>query len=421
MPALKVFYFAAGFRQDQKLLRELERHLSGQRKLIDAAHPGQVQPGANRKDAILGLLREAQVVMPLLSADLLADGDEVLAACLSESMIQAGTGQVRVVPVLLRHCDFEAAGWQRAHVMPRDGKPVGARFYRDKVWNEVVRGLRDGSAHAEPADAVAEPAWWRRTPRFVPLAGSAVLGGAITLWAETGVPADMVKLPGATFTLQMPFEDAQPVAPFLLDRTEVTRADYLRWLRARTGVRMEGKLVKDADGVLLVDLGAAGFSLEDQSRLPVSGVTQVGAARYCEARHKRLPRYKEWDLAAAGVDRLRDHPWGAGPPGCNGVVYGRDPTRGGDHGACAATGAGPTEVGSAAQDVTAENVRDLAGNVSEWVDSGKGRFFARGGSWDKGEGACQARYFTRLEASVGYDDVGVRCAKDLSWLTRIFR
>lgn len=408
---INVVYIAA--REDAPLLRELDLHLGELRRtgVINDWHPGRLMAGEDVLAETRHRVMEAHVLIPLLSAALLSEHATLLAEFFARS------ASAIVLPVLLRHCDYEAAGWGRYQMLPRDGNPVGARQYRDKAWAEVVLALRrlQSSPLAEPGSPHVQRSPWRT--RGV-AAGAVLAAAALTVALWPAVPLDMIRLPGGAFTLVEPYKEARQVPGYALDRTEVTRADFLRWVRARNGARFEGDLVKDRDGELLLLLGASGLLLEDRSRLPVSGVTHAGATRYCQALGKRLPYYEEWDLAARGADRLHDYPWGEDPPSCSGAIFGRDSARGSDRDVCLTVGSGPSEVGTAAQDGSAEGVRDLAGNVSEWVQSHEDRSYARGGSWARGAAACKTDYFIILDPGMGYRDVGFRCARNLGWLGR---
>ena len=90
-------------------------------------------------------------------------------------------------------------------------------------------------------------------------------------------------------------------------------------------------------------------------------MTWEGAQLYCQAQGKRLPTEAEWEYAARGAHGWR-FPWGSEEPSCEGVVFARRPNY-----ACAQLQTGPSDVGHAAQDRSPQGVRDLAGNVAEWV------------------------------------------------------
>jgi len=182
------------------------------------------------------------------------------------------------------------------------------------------------------------------------------------------------------------------VAPFFLDKTEVSNQDLARMLNIYVGVLT---VTEDADdhypryvhrnpgtgpGDPLADLYKVDPGVEyladrrefraraGREHLPAVRVSWFGAALYCETYGKRLPTEDEWEAAArARADRR--FPWGNEIPRCTEVAIpndGKVPMAG----ACPTGDAVPVRpIGDSPQDVTPEGVRDLAGNVAEWTAS----------------------------------------------------
>ncbi len=185
------------------------------------------------------------------------------------------------------------------------------------------------------------------------------------------------------------------VAPFYLDVLEVSNAEMVEMLN---GIRASLVVAPDEDahtpryvrfnegighdGEVLLDLfdSTTGIQYAPDSdpasatyrarpgreRWPVTQVTLFGARRFCASRGKRLPTEEEWVAAARGVDD-RKYPWGNTPVRCGGVHVPPDGKSESEPG-CPPTPM-PTDVGTSPQDVTPEGVRDLGGNVGEWVDT----------------------------------------------------
>jgi formylglycine-generating enzyme required for sulfatase activity len=225
--------------------------------------------------------------------------------------------------------------------------------------------------------------------------------------------------------------------PFFVDRTEITNEQFLAWLEVQPFRIDGGRLVRDEAGQLVLDLHPAHSGLEVASdrlrvragaaRKPVVQVTWLGADRYCRAAGKRLPSEAEWEFAARGSAR-RTFPWGEAAPRCDDVVFGRTKGAG-----CAGAG-GPDDVGSAPGDVTPEGVRDLGGNVAEWVaDAFTAPYPAcaprcanpvvegasaetavrtiRGGDWALTPDATRGAGRSRREQGKALSSVGFRCAQ----------
>jgi formylglycine-generating enzyme required for sulfatase activity len=180
---------------------------------------------------------------------------------------------------------------------------------------------------------------------------------------------------------------------FWVDRTEVTSAQYVRFLNALGGHMdtcgghqcVEMKEGEDADSHILQRDGLYEVEAGYEGH-PVIEVTWYGAQAYCEWAGVRLPTEAEWEKAARGVDG-RMYPWGDAGPDCSKAQYGdcRGET---------------VPVGSKEAGASPYGALDVAGNVWEWVSdwydpgyyrssparnplgltSGEERVF-RGGSW----------------------------------------
>jgi formylglycine-generating enzyme required for sulfatase activity len=171
------------------------------------------------------------------------------------------------------------------------------------------------------------------------------------------------------------------LSPFYLDEREATNEEVARWL-AMMAPSIEMRVDDEykvprwvyLSGVLLLDLlppyagivrnadGSFQARPGDEHE-PVGQITWDGAALYCKGRGKRLPTEAEWEFAARGRTARR-FPWGEQEPRCDEVAWGRNK---GMPCAPASLEPGPLPVGTAALDRTPEGVRDLGGNVMEWV------------------------------------------------------
>ncbi|MEK7746378.1 MAG: SUMF1/EgtB/PvdO family nonheme iron enzyme, partial [Elusimicrobiota bacterium] len=182
------------------------------------------------------------------------------------------------------------------------------------------------------------------------------------------------------------------LAAFLIDRTEVSSADFLRFARASASLEaIEGPWFRHfAQGAreTLAALekfhGPAGADLplgraasaalramgtptpEDadrQARLPARDVTWRDAAAYCRWAAKSLPTEAQWEKAARGTEG-RVYPWGdAWDPGK--ARAGLEPE------------AGPSPVGSFPEGASPYGCLDMAGNAWEWTADWYGEDYYR--------------------------------------------
>jgi iron(II)-dependent oxidoreductase len=197
------------------------------------------------------------------------------------------------------------------------------------------------------------------------------------------------------------------IAPFWIDRDEVTQAEYSAFLVARG---LEAGLKPPATW-------SGGEPSEAQRSLPITGVTRSEAQAYARWAGKRLPTEAEWE-AAARHGHGAVFPWGQDAWNPR-----QDPSR------ARIDAKGPVAV----TDGTYDNrhplgIRHLIGNVAEWTASDfepypggtfatfdaskRGQAVARGGSFESTL-ALQATAAARspLPPSARHASVGFRCAK----------
>jgi serine/threonine-protein kinase len=219
--------------------------------------------------------------------------------------------------------------------------------------------------------------------------------------------AEMVFIPAGTFTMGDTHGDGESdekpahqvrLDAFWLDRTEVTNAQFARFVQA--GNTAQGNWQQYASG-------------KDQH--PVVSVTWNDAGAYCRRAGKRLPTEAEWEYAARGADGGK-YPWGNTWEGSRARFGGN---RGNETTA---------PVGSYPTGTSPFGVLDMAGNVWEWVQewygpyssgavrnptgaSSEGRRVLLGGSWLNVPWYLRSADRNRLDPAVWSGNIGFRCAQ----------
>jgi formylglycine-generating enzyme required for sulfatase activity len=196
----------------------------------------------------------------------------------------------------------------------------------------------------------------------------------------------MLLVPGGTFTMGADSggeEDEHPahavtLAPFWLDRTEVTNAAYEACVHAGVCRAKSPNVVKR-------------FPYFGGPKQPVSGIRWDDAVTYCKWKGKRLPREAELERAVRGDDGRR-YPWGNDPPTPEKTVFGGGQTED--------VGTHPAGRGPYGHD-------DLAGNVWEWMADEYDPYAYRRPGAPKGEpGSCpeimEALHELKREHKQGY-------------------
>ncbi|HXX32770.1 MAG TPA: bifunctional serine/threonine-protein kinase/formylglycine-generating enzyme family protein [Myxococcaceae bacterium] len=133
------------------------------------------------------------------------------------------------------------------------------------------------------------------------------------------IPPEMVRVPGASVSIEIPGLDHLPevqIGDYLIDRTEVTNKDFKRFVDAggyrnrdlwRHPVSRDGKVLSFDEAMALFRdrtgrPGPATWDLGDypegRGDLPVTGVSWYEAAAYAAFVGKQLPNVYQWSYAA---------------------------------------------------------------------------------------------------------------------------
>ncbi|HEX6625655.1 MAG TPA: SUMF1/EgtB/PvdO family nonheme iron enzyme [Pyrinomonadaceae bacterium] len=211
---------------------------------------------------------------------------------------------------------------------------------------------------------------------------------------------------------------AVAVQHFLMDRTEVTNAEYAKFVR-ETGHRAPSNEAPREGEESRWEPWADGKPPAGQEQWPVRNVSLAEAVAFAAWRSKRdgvlyrLPTEEEWEYAARSGGTFRLYPWGD-------EFF--DDRAGVD-------AAFPRPVGSYPQGASREGVLDLIGNVWEWTASdataypgnrdpeaaGKGMKVARGGSYQssaRGSAAVTATSRTYIPPETKHPTLGFRLVRD---------
>jgi len=220
-------------------------------------------------------------------------------------------------------------------------------------------------------------------------------------------PAGMARVPGGEFMMgrddgdeyERPAHDVR-VKPFFVDLDEVTRQQYLEFVR-KTGHAAPGNW---ANKVFPPGTG----------QQPVTDVTWDDANAYAKWAGKRLPTEEEWEFAARGTDGRR-YPWGNDwqPGNANANDASKVLADVGSY-----KGASPY------------GVMDMVGNAWEWTASKLAAYpggqlskqapgdlrVIRGGSYTESKSEATTTYRRGYPARGNYDysKTGLRCVRDMN-------
>ncbi len=139
---IEVFFSYA--HEDEALRDELAKHLRllQRRGVIQSWHDRQIGAGIEWEAEIAAHLESARIILLLISADFL-DSDFCYDNELKRALERHKNNTARVIPIILRDCDWQEAEFGKLQALPKNAKPVTSWANLDEAWTDVVRGIRN--------------------------------------------------------------------------------------------------------------------------------------------------------------------------------------------------------------------------------------------------------------------------------------
>ncbi len=139
--AIEIFYSYA--HEDEALRKELEKHLAllQRQGYISGWNDRSISPGSNWEQEINTHLNTAQIILLLVSSDFLAS-DFCYSVEMKRALERHGTKEARVIPIILRPCDWKDALFSKLQVIPTDAKPITKWQNQDDAFLDVAEGIR---------------------------------------------------------------------------------------------------------------------------------------------------------------------------------------------------------------------------------------------------------------------------------------
>jgi GTPase SAR1 family protein len=128
---------------DQIWYEQFAKHLSQLKRdgLIEEWSYQQILPGVDRTKEIDQALHSAHVILLLISADFLAS-DAQYQVEMQHALERHKRGEVRVVPIIVRPCDWQYSPFAHLQCLPRTGKPISTWDHQDEAFLAIVQDLR---------------------------------------------------------------------------------------------------------------------------------------------------------------------------------------------------------------------------------------------------------------------------------------
>jgi hypothetical protein len=141
---------------DENLRDQLEIHLSSLRRqgLIDSWHDRRITAGHEFGPAIDAQIDTDDVILLLVSPDFIAS-DYCYQREMTRAMERHQSGKARVIPVILRPCDWHDLPFGKLLATPKDGKPITMWPNIDQAFLDVVTAIKNALKASEKPQKVA--------------------------------------------------------------------------------------------------------------------------------------------------------------------------------------------------------------------------------------------------------------------------
>ena len=135
--------FISYAREDREWVDKLERHLTTLQRqgLVDSWDDSRIQPGMNWNDSIMKEMQKADIFVFMVSVDFLASEfiyKHEVPTALQRSQANSA---VKVVPVIVRPCNWSMEPYARFQALPNNAKPITTWVDPDEAFVDVVQGL----------------------------------------------------------------------------------------------------------------------------------------------------------------------------------------------------------------------------------------------------------------------------------------
>lgn len=135
--------FVSYAHKDEHLCDEFLMHLSMMRRqgILREWYDRCIVPGTDWTKEMHRNLEDSHVFVPLVSADFIAS-DYCFEVEMRRAIEKHNQGDARVIPVIVRACDWAHPPLVALQPLPQGARPVTSWSNRDEAWNDVTHGIR---------------------------------------------------------------------------------------------------------------------------------------------------------------------------------------------------------------------------------------------------------------------------------------
>jgi len=154
---------------DEALKDDLVMHLANLKRQgkIRAWQDRDIEAGAEWDAAIKQQLETAEIILLLITARFI-NSDYCYDLEMQRALQRHAAGTARVIPIILKPCDWQGSPFSQLQALPKDAKPVTKWDDPDEAFLSVVQGLRKAveSLQANVSPTPPFPTPHSPTPQF---------------------------------------------------------------------------------------------------------------------------------------------------------------------------------------------------------------------------------------------------------------
>jgi predicted helicase len=153
---IDLFYSYA--HEDEPLRNQLNQHLALLKRqgVIRAWYDREILAGDLWAQEINSHLQTAQIILLLITPAFIAS-DYCYGNEMTEALKRHALGQTRVIPIILRPCDWESSPFAQLQALPKNAKAVTLWSNRDAAFTDVAKGVREVIAAFTKKTSTAVP------------------------------------------------------------------------------------------------------------------------------------------------------------------------------------------------------------------------------------------------------------------------
>jgi formylglycine-generating enzyme required for sulfatase activity len=318
MTAAAIQVFFSYSHRDEDLRDELAKSLKllERQGIIQSWHDRRISAGTEWANQIDDNLNSADIILLLVSNDFLAS-DYCYDLEMQQAMERHRAGEARVIPIILRPCDWQSAPFGKLQALPKNAEPVIKWNLIDDAFLDIAQAIRrvaeELKAGGRGQEARGKGNGIVTQPFDFETATISLQSGKVNIQRRTGraqqfienlpngITLEMVAIPAGIFYMGSPEneeghqDEESPqhlvtVPPFYMGKYPVTQA---QWFVVANLPKIEHDLNPNP-------------ALFKGVNLPVECVSWYDAVEFCRrlsqatGKEYRLPSEAEWEYACRG-------------------------------------------------------------------------------------------------------------------------